>query len=115
MFRRKSCEALSQHCTLIAVRDSSDQHLIWCRLHFGLVTLVASDYRWVQASARDGPQCTRVRSLSGRLYRPWGFPVAPGYLLRLCLSPLAKYTLICEKPSCVPAPIHGLSGEGTLH
>ncbi len=25
------------------------------RLHFGLVTLVASDYRWVRASARDGP------------------------------------------------------------
>src|SRR5262245_12080461 len=43
------------HGEPIAVRDSSDQHLVWCRLHFGLVTLVASDYRWVRASARDGP------------------------------------------------------------
>src|SRR5262249_50302507 len=33
------------HCKPIAVRDSSDQHLVWCRLHFGLVTLVASGYR----------------------------------------------------------------------
>src|SRR5437870_1740996 len=41
------------HCKPIAVRDSSDQHLVWCRLHFGLVTLVTSDYRWVHASARD--------------------------------------------------------------
>src|SRR5205814_8033027 len=32
----------------VTVRDSSDQHLVWCRLHFGLVTLVASDHRWVQ-------------------------------------------------------------------
>src|SRR6266704_1232723 len=39
------------HCKPIAVRDSSDQHLVWCRLHFGLVTLVTSDYRWVHASA----------------------------------------------------------------
>jgi hypothetical protein len=38
------------HCKPIAVRDSSDQHLVWCRLHFGLVSLVASDYRWVHAS-----------------------------------------------------------------
>src|SRR5262249_60878496 len=26
------------HCKPIAVRDSSDQHLVRCRLHFGLVT-----------------------------------------------------------------------------
>src|SRR5262249_60501595 len=38
------------HCKPIAVRDSSDQHLVCCRLHFGLVSLVASDYRWVHAS-----------------------------------------------------------------
>src|SRR5215469_3679667 len=38
------------HCKPIAVRDSSDQHLVWGRLHFGLVTLVASDYRGVHAS-----------------------------------------------------------------
>src|SRR5262249_61452485 len=38
------------HCKPIAVRDSSDQHLVWCRLHFGLVTLVASDYCGVHAS-----------------------------------------------------------------
>src|SRR5262249_2802080 len=38
------------HCKPIAVRDSSDQHLVWRRLHFGLVTLVTSDYRWVHAS-----------------------------------------------------------------
>jgi hypothetical protein len=25
------------HCKPIAVRDSSDQHLVWCRLHFRLV------------------------------------------------------------------------------
>src|ERR1700745_2753904 len=25
------------HCKPIAIRDSSDQHLVWCRLHFGLV------------------------------------------------------------------------------
>jgi hypothetical protein len=31
------------HCKPIAVRDSSDQHLVWCRLHFGLITLVASE------------------------------------------------------------------------
>src|SRR5215471_1630207 len=38
------------HGEPIAVRDSSDQHLVWCRLHFGLVTLVASDYCGVHAS-----------------------------------------------------------------
>src|SRR5262252_1343672 len=43
------------HCKPIAVRDSSDKHLVWCRLHFGLNTLVASDHRWVHVSARDDP------------------------------------------------------------
>src|SRR5262245_4789660 len=42
------------HSEPVAVRDSSDQHLVCCRLHFGLVTLVASDQHWVHASARDG-------------------------------------------------------------
>jgi len=61
------------------------------------------------------PQSTRVRSLSGRLYRPWGFPVASGHLLRLWFSAPAKYTLICEKPSSVPAPGPGSRGDGISH
>src|SRR6516162_2409831 len=50
------------HCKPIAVRDSSDQHLVWCRMHFGLVTLVASDYHWVRL----------VIDVSDFEFRRWG-------------------------------------------
>src|SRR5262249_23510055 len=55
------------HCKPVAVRDSSDQHPVWCRLHFGSSLLVAGDYGWVQASAKDDPS----RHARGRLYYPW--------------------------------------------
>src|SRR5262249_41566947 len=45
------------HGEPIAVRDSSDEHLVGCRLHRfragGLVRLVASGYRWVHGSATE--------------------------------------------------------------
>src|SRR6516162_9358855 len=69
------------HCKPIAVRDSSDEHLVRCRLHFGLVSLVASDYVGFTLPPEMVPQGTRVRP--GRLYRPWGFSVATDHLLRL--------------------------------
>src|SRR6516164_10526466 len=50
------------HGEPIAVRDSSDQHLVWCRMHFGLVTLVASDYHWVRL----------VIDVSDFEFRRWG-------------------------------------------
>src|SRR5215472_3920210 len=59
------------HCKPIAVRDSCYQHLVWCRLHFGLVSLVASDYRWVHASARDGPILLSGRSLARLHGKGW--------------------------------------------
>jgi len=40
------------HCKPIAVRDTSDQHFVWCRLHFA-ITLVPSDYRQVHAVHQD--------------------------------------------------------------
>src|SRR5262249_38371387 len=61
------------------------------------------------------PQGTRVRSLSGRLYRPWGFPVAPGHLLRLWFSPPRNTPSFCEKPSSVPTPGPGPRDDGISH
>src|SRR5262245_63823216 len=46
------------HGEPIAVRDSSDQHLVRCRLHFGLVILVASDYvGFSPANRASRPPC----------------------------------------------------------
>src|SRR5215472_18471079 len=52
------------HCKPIAVRDSSDKHLVWCRLHFGLVTLVASDTVGFRLRPEMIPQGTRVRAFA---------------------------------------------------
>src|SRR5262249_9402687 len=58
------------HCKPIAVRDSSDQHLVRCRLHFGLNTLVASDTVGFRLRPEMIPKARASGPLPGRLYRP---------------------------------------------
>src|SRR5262249_23590119 len=96
------------HCKPIAVRDSSDQHLVWCRLHFGLVTLVASD-------ARDGPPRHARQVFVRAAVSSLGISSRARPPLKAMVFASGEIHLICEKPSSVPTPGPGSRDDGISH